>query len=64
MKERILDYLFIAVVVSFFWVLALVVHNSSASTSACECSEWLNQDQDIKCIVRRDTRKYGHKGRE
>ena len=30
--------------------------------TGCECIEWLNENQDIKCVVRRDTRKYYHSG--
>lgn len=67
-EEKFLEYLFLSTVIAFFAVLSLVLYKSSVSEPVpdpvCECTEWLNHDQDIKCVVIRDTRKYGHKGRE
>ena len=59
------ELLYLSVVICFFGVLALVAFYEprvSTPVPVCECREWLNKNQDIKCIVRRDTRKYGQSG--
>lgn len=47
-----------AFVLSMIIMLGMILFAvETQEESSCECIEWLNESQDIKCIVRKDERK-------